>query len=210
MCTVIDQSTKSTCAWKSANTSETHASRFEVPRRRISDPEVHHRPRSTKVSTRSHACIARERRVNRYYDPSAGQFLSVDPDVAETGQPYAYTEDDPLNKTDPLGLGSMPDFPACNGGLRPRQLPKHVTMAQECKAERAAAKKEGKIECKEADDCKAESGPVGNPIDCVGSLFSILFGAATFVPPVTPVAMMGGGVGIATGLHGIVGDKACG
>jgi RHS repeat-associated protein len=42
--------------------------------------------------------------VDRYYDPSTAQFLSIDPDVAETGQPYAYTADDPLNKTDPTGL----------------------------------------------------------------------------------------------------------
>jgi hypothetical protein len=28
----------------------------------------------------------------------------VDPDLAETGQPYAFTGDDPLNATDPLGL----------------------------------------------------------------------------------------------------------
>ena len=27
--------------------------------------------------------------VNRYYDPSTYQFLSVDPAVATTGQPYA-------------------------------------------------------------------------------------------------------------------------
>ena len=43
-------------------------------------------------------------RVDRYYDPSTGQFLSVDPDLVETGQPYAFTIDDPLNATDPLGL----------------------------------------------------------------------------------------------------------
>jgi RHS repeat-associated protein len=42
--------------------------------------------------------------INRYYDPATGQFLSVDPDLAETGQPYAFTGDDPLNATDPLGL----------------------------------------------------------------------------------------------------------
>lgn len=41
--------------------------------------------------------------INRYYDPSTDQFISVDPDVAETGQPYAYDRDDPLNVTDPLG-----------------------------------------------------------------------------------------------------------
>ena len=28
----------------------------------------------------------------------------MDPDLAETGQPYAFTGDDPLNATDPLGL----------------------------------------------------------------------------------------------------------
>jgi RHS repeat-associated protein len=42
--------------------------------------------------------------INRYYDPSTAQFLSVDPDVAQTEQPYAYTADDPLNASDPLGL----------------------------------------------------------------------------------------------------------
>jgi len=30
--------------------------------------------------------------------------LSIDPDVAQTGQPYELTGDDPLNSTDPLGL----------------------------------------------------------------------------------------------------------
>jgi RHS repeat-associated protein len=42
--------------------------------------------------------------INRYYDPATGQFMSVDPMVAQTGQPYAYDLDDPLNGTDPLGL----------------------------------------------------------------------------------------------------------
>ena len=41
--------------------------------------------------------------VGRYYDPATGQFLNVDPLVDETGQPYAYTGDDPVNGTDPLG-----------------------------------------------------------------------------------------------------------
>ena len=47
---------------------------------------------------------ARITSVGRYYDPATDQFLSIDPDVAETGQPYAFTGDDPLNATDPLGL----------------------------------------------------------------------------------------------------------
>jgi uncharacterized protein RhaS with RHS repeats len=42
--------------------------------------------------------------VGRYYDPATGQFVSVDPLVDETGQPYAYTGDDPVNGVDPNGL----------------------------------------------------------------------------------------------------------
>jgi RHS repeat-associated protein len=43
--------------------------------------------------------------INRYYDPATDQFLSIDPDVATTDQPYVFTNDNPLNSTDPLGDG---------------------------------------------------------------------------------------------------------
>jgi uncharacterized protein RhaS with RHS repeats len=45
--------------------------------------------------------------VGRYYDPATGRFLSVDPLVDETGQPYAYTGDDPVNGVDHTGLIRM-------------------------------------------------------------------------------------------------------
>ena len=45
--------------------------------------------------------------VNRYYDPTTDQFLSIDPDVPTTGQPYVFTNDDPLNGVDPLGLAEL-------------------------------------------------------------------------------------------------------
>ncbi len=52
--------------------------------------------------------------INRYYDPVTGQFISVDPLVAQTGQPYAYTGDNPVNNTDPLGLITCPSWlPGC-------------------------------------------------------------------------------------------------
>lgn len=44
--------------------------------------------------------------INRYYDPITGQFVSVDPDVTETGQAYAYAQDNPVTLTDPTGLTS--------------------------------------------------------------------------------------------------------
>ena len=42
--------------------------------------------------------------INRYYDPTTDEFLSIDPDVTQTDQPYVFTNDDPLNAEDPLGL----------------------------------------------------------------------------------------------------------
>ncbi len=42
--------------------------------------------------------------INRFYDPATNQFISVDPDVQQTNQPYAFVNGDPLNATDPLGL----------------------------------------------------------------------------------------------------------
>ena len=41
--------------------------------------------------------------VHRYYDPSTGQFLSVDPTVANTKQPYVYASNNPINRRDVNG-----------------------------------------------------------------------------------------------------------
>lgn len=46
----------------------------------------------------------------RYYDPSSGQFIWRDPEVATTRQPYAYVADNPVNLTDPSGLCGAWDF----------------------------------------------------------------------------------------------------
>lgn len=56
--------------------------------------------------------------INRYYDPSTDQFLSIDPDVAETDQPYAFVNDDPLNASDATGLL------ACSGSKCAKSIPK--------------------------------------------------------------------------------------
>jgi RHS repeat-associated protein len=46
--------------------------------------------------------------VNRYYDPNTGQFLSVDPDLSQTLEPYAYAGDNPVTSGDPTGLSRSP------------------------------------------------------------------------------------------------------
>jgi hypothetical protein len=49
-------------------------------------------------------------RVNRYYDPATGQFLTRDPAVELTGSPYGYVYDNPLSSTDPAGLFGLPPW----------------------------------------------------------------------------------------------------
>jgi RHS repeat-associated protein len=70
--------------------------------------------------------------VHRFYDPATQQFISVDPLVSQTGQPFSYAAGDPVNNSDPSGLNPWdifnpwsPNNPlrenAQNGGL-PSQL----------------------------------------------------------------------------------------
>jgi RHS repeat-associated protein len=76
--------------------------------------------------------------IGRYYDPTTGQFLSVDPLVGETGQPYAYTKDDPVNATDPLG--DIPYVPTPGGEIVGGSL---LVDAQEATKTAAATPKSG-------------------------------------------------------------------
>jgi RHS repeat-associated protein len=46
----------------------------------------------------------------RYYDAATAQFLSRDPAVGLTRSPYAYVGSNPLNSTDPSGLGPEEDL----------------------------------------------------------------------------------------------------
>jgi RHS repeat-associated protein len=45
----------------------------------------------------------------RDYDPETGQFLTVDPALDSTHQPYAYSGNDPVTNTDPTGLDAQSD-----------------------------------------------------------------------------------------------------
>jgi RHS repeat-associated protein len=51
----------------------------------------------------------------RHYDPTTAQFITRDPLDDETGQPYSYAGDDPLDNSDPSGLsfwGDVSDWTA--------------------------------------------------------------------------------------------------
>jgi RHS repeat-associated protein len=55
---------------------------------------------------------------NRYYDPQTGAFLTVDPEVSQTSEPYCYAGDDPVSFSDPDGLerGLSASLPRIFGG----------------------------------------------------------------------------------------------
>ena len=52
----------------------------------------------------------------RDYDPATGQFLTVDPAVDTTRQPYAYTGNNPVQRTDPSGLDWQEELLAVGAG----------------------------------------------------------------------------------------------
>ena len=40
--------------------------------------------------------------VNRWFDPATAQFMSIDPALSQTQQPYEYAGDNPVNQVDPV------------------------------------------------------------------------------------------------------------
>jgi RHS repeat-associated protein len=57
----------------------------------------------------------------RWYDPGTGAFVSMDPDVAQTIQPYSYADDNPIEQTDPSG-----DYPNCEAKVNNIHQSSHV------------------------------------------------------------------------------------
>jgi hypothetical protein len=64
------------------------------------------RQRASRRARRCRRGRPRQVAVSRYYDSQTGQFLSVDPLVDETEQPYEYADDEPTKNTDPYGQSS--------------------------------------------------------------------------------------------------------
>lgn len=69
----------------------------------------------------------------RYYDPSTAQFLSRDPLVDATHEPYGYVKDNPLNAVDPSGETGRCPTPNCvNMPPPPTPSPISPTAGNKC------------------------------------------------------------------------------
>ena len=66
---------------------------------------------------------------NRYYDLYSRQFLSVDPLVDQTLQPYGYANENPANQDDPTGLWSC-ENPLSGPGLTQQEA--NAAVLQQC------------------------------------------------------------------------------
>jgi len=78
--------------------------------------------------------------VNRYYDPSTEQFISVDPLVSQTGQPFSYAGDDPVNESDPSGADDDPSSPASGPSGAPDSLSQQQIVADTGQLEHGGVK----------------------------------------------------------------------
>ena len=69
---------------------------------------------------------------NRFYDPLSAQFLSVDPALASTQQPYSLDGSNSLNASDPLGNYTGCIGPNCGIGSGWIGMNGHLTCAANC------------------------------------------------------------------------------
>ena len=90
--------------------------------RHTSASGLHHVPRRARRCPRRHGGGPSEPVVvGRYYDPQTGQFLSVDPMVSQTLEPYQYVKDNPVGEVDPSGETFVGAYAQGNGFLCPAE-----------------------------------------------------------------------------------------
>jgi RHS repeat-associated protein len=70
----------------------------------------------------------------RVYDPTTAQFLTVDPALSVTREPYGYTSDNPLNYTDRSGLGLEKSSKVARAAFRARGAQQREVRKKRSKA----------------------------------------------------------------------------
>jgi RHS repeat-associated protein len=109
----------------------------------------------------------------RQYDPTNGQFLTIDPLVDLTGQPYQYTVGDPINQIDPdgtIGIDEVPEAGEVEAGEQAAAAARRVA-ADEADSESEATDEAERLEndeSKKSDDSDECESPIGPAAEAVG------------------------------------------
>ena len=129
----------------------------------------------------------------RWYDPATAQFLTVDPLVAATGQPYAYASDEPTNLTDPSGATDNPGELIGGPGGEPGADIGGGYNGGEYSGESGAEPSQGEVltgDAEEsgsepstsAEDCTAPTGPFSSTLENAGSAVEGAGGGNSKIP----------------------------
>ena len=94
----------------SANTPNSRDALRSSGRPAVARPELPNPQVEGGATTRSIPRAPR-RSIHRYYDPGTGQFVSVDPMLDMTGQPYSFADDNPVDTADPSGGSPQQTYP---------------------------------------------------------------------------------------------------
>jgi hypothetical protein len=169
------------------NTCGKCASRSNARRRPRFATIEHRSPSSRVVPLPCATTQAPEGTVHRYYDPTTGQFLTVDPLVSVTGQPFSYANDDPVNGSDPSGLAKGGPQKKTDTGLQNEtdaqieQAYKDLCGAGKLTPEQKVLKQRLKTELKArglAGSSGGGGGPINNPSSSASPSTWALLGAA--------------------------------
>lgn len=131
---------------------------------------------------------------NRHYDPTTGVFVSVDPLVTITGEPYVYGSANPVTISDPTGLCGCENFEDLSGYAQPyseasdqNNVTKYWAAGHDQNGDPTGWWSRPRLIGVPAGprienvDYRGQIGPAGNAYDAAGAAFNVDAGLLMFL-----------------------------